>query len=63
MEKDPIDIKCPSCNKHIAWSDNFPDRPFCSKRCKLIDLGEWASEGYVISQNTKETSEVDAGDA
>ena len=40
-------IKCPTCKKRIEWKDN-PYRPFCSERCKLIDLGAWASEGYKI---------------
>ncbi|WP_299942325.1 DNA gyrase inhibitor YacG [uncultured Microbulbifer sp.] len=41
-------LNCPSCKKPIAWNDRFPFRPFCSERCKLIDLGEWASEGHRI---------------
>ncbi|HDZ61845.1 MAG TPA: DNA gyrase inhibitor YacG [Nitrospirae bacterium] len=38
-------IKCPICRKKTEWKDN-PNRPFCSERCKLIDLGKWASEEY-----------------
>lgn len=38
------DIFCPICNKPGTWTPENPDRPFCSPRCKLIDLGEWASE-------------------
>ncbi len=37
-------IACPHCKKTIVWSEKFPFRPFCSERCKLIDLGEWADE-------------------
>jgi endogenous inhibitor of DNA gyrase (YacG/DUF329 family) len=40
-------MKCPICKKETAPS--FPWMPFCSERCKLIDLGNWASEKYVIS--------------
>jgi uncharacterized protein len=36
-------IICPNCKKEIDWSADNPYRPFCSDRCKLIDLGEWAS--------------------
>lgn len=36
-------LKCPTCNKEIEYSKDNPFRPFCSERCKLIDLGEWAS--------------------
>ena len=40
-------ILCPQCNKEAVWENN-PYRPFCSDRCKLLDLGKWASEGYRI---------------
>lgn len=48
MSNKALDINCPICNKKIFWSEEFPDRPFCSERCRLIDLGEWASEMRVI---------------
>lgn len=38
------DIVCPNCGKEKTWSSQNPFRPFCSERCKLIDLGEWADE-------------------
>jgi len=38
---------CPICKKEVARTDPF--MPFCSERCKLIDLGNWAAEKYVIS--------------
>lgn len=44
-----IKLECPTCQKKIVWNDDFPSRPFCSKRCKLIDLGEWASESHRIA--------------
>ncbi|STX51464.1 DNA gyrase inhibitor YacG [Legionella busanensis] len=37
-------IACPTCGKYQAWSTANTFRPFCSERCKLIDLGEWANE-------------------
>ena len=37
-------VKCPICKKPVEWSEKNPWRPFCSERCKLIDLGEWASD-------------------
>ncbi|MEJ2756677.1 MAG: DNA gyrase inhibitor YacG [Gammaproteobacteria bacterium] len=40
-------IKCPTCRKQTVWDDN-PWRPFCSERCKMIDLGDWASEKNAI---------------
>jgi len=41
-------VKCPTCGKLVEWSEKNPWRPFCSERCKLIDLGEWASESHRI---------------
>ncbi len=40
-------MKCPICRKEVAASSAY--LPFCSERCKLIDLGNWATEKYVIS--------------
>ena len=40
-------MKCPICKKEVVANSEF--LPFCSERCKLIDLGNWASEKYVIS--------------
>ena len=42
-----VSMKCPICKKEVKLDD--PDMPFCSDRCRLIDLGNWASEKYVIS--------------
>jgi uncharacterized protein len=40
-------LRCPTCRTIVlAGSEDFP---FCSERCRLIDLGKWASGGYVIS--------------
>ena len=41
-------MKCPICKKEVDKED--PEFPFCSERCRLIDLGNWASEKYVISR-------------
>ncbi|MDF7669968.1 DNA gyrase inhibitor YacG [Orbaceae bacterium ESL0721] len=43
-----LTVKCPTCQKLVEWSENSPFRPFCSKRCQLIDLGEWAAESHRI---------------
>jgi endogenous inhibitor of DNA gyrase (YacG/DUF329 family) len=47
-------IICPICRKKTTWKEN-PCRPFCSERCKLVDLGKWVSEEYRIKG--KEDSE------
>jgi uncharacterized protein len=41
-------MKCPTCKK-VETKLGDPDFPFCSERCRLLDLGAWASEKYVIS--------------
>ena len=45
-------VKCPRCKKIVAWSDNNPFKPFCSARCRLLDLGAWASEKHRIPGET-----------
>ena len=42
-------VNCPECDKEVPWQDDQQWKPFCSERCKLIDLGEWASEGHKIA--------------
>lgn len=41
-------VKCPTCQRDSEWSINNLYRPFCSERCKLIDLGDWAAEKHTI---------------
>ncbi|MGQ4880026.1 DNA gyrase inhibitor YacG [Billgrantia sp. LNSP4103-1] len=45
----PLTVACPQCQKQVAWSEKNPYRPFCSERCKLIDLGAWADESHRIA--------------
>ena len=42
-------VPCPTCGKTVEWSESSRWRPFCSERCKLIDLGEWMSEAHRIA--------------
>jgi len=53
-------INCPTCSKELIWSKKEEWRPFCCERCKLIDLGEWASENHRIVGNkpTFEDAEI-----
>ena len=57
-------VTCPTCQKIHLWSADNAFRPFCSERCKLIDLGEWASEKHVIPGeelvNTDENTPLDS---
>jgi endogenous inhibitor of DNA gyrase (YacG/DUF329 family) len=41
-------VTCPTCGAQSEYSPENPYRPFCSKRCKLMDLGQWATENYRI---------------
>ena len=41
-------VDCPTCGKKVEWTDASRYRPFCSERCKQIDLGAWAEEKYII---------------
>lgn len=45
----PTTVKCPTCQTNVIWGEQSPNRPFCSKRCQLIDLGEWSEENNKIS--------------
>ena len=50
-----LTVKCPTCRKDAVWEDN-PHRPFCSDRCRLIDLGAWAQEKYRIRGGDMDTN-------
>lgn len=45
---DALSVPCPTCGKAVKWSKAELYRPFCSKRCHLIDLGDWVTEGHRI---------------
>lgn len=49
-------MKCPNCGVSTKWEGN-PDRPFCSERCRIIDLGRWAGEEYSVSVPLPDISE------
>jgi uncharacterized protein len=48
-------IRCPICKQEVKLTD--PHAPFCSDRCRTIDLGKWASGGYVISSPVTDAEE------
>ncbi len=47
-------VNCPTCQKKVEWNEKSENRPFCSERCKLIDLGEWASGNHAIPGKSAE---------
>lgn len=51
-------VNCPQCGKAVEWLPENAYRPFCSQRCKQLDLGAWASEEYRVP-----TSPPDSGEA
>jgi endogenous inhibitor of DNA gyrase (YacG/DUF329 family) len=51
-------VRCPVCKKETAWREN-PFRPFCSERCRLIDLGKWAAGEYRVPGQEKPADEDD----
>jgi len=53
----PVTVKCPSCQKDVEWSVSSEWKPFCSERCRLIDLGAWADEKYKVASEESPMSE------
>jgi len=44
VSRPALEVACPTCGKSVPWDPQQSWRPFCSERCKLIDLGEWLNE-------------------
>ncbi|WP_273150078.1 DNA gyrase inhibitor YacG [Methylophaga thiooxydans] len=55
-------VTCPQCGKTVKWEQKELWKPFCSERCKLIDLGEWATEGHRIAGEPHFDPEQDPND-
>ncbi|MDV6343870.1 MULTISPECIES: DNA gyrase inhibitor YacG [unclassified Nitrosomonas] len=51
-------VNCPQCGETITWSTTNRYRPFCSERCKMHDLAQWATESYRISEAEQEEEHV-----
>jgi|TARA_B100001059_G_scaffold235716_1_gene282429 hypothetical protein len=58
----PTQVDCPTCGSKVEWSTKATYRPFCSERCKLIDLGEWANEEKAIPGEPAQIPEQSAND-
>jgi uncharacterized protein len=56
-------VNCPVCGKPVPWTPESAYRPFCSERCKKIDLGAWASGEYKLPGASSEPGAADGGDA
>lgn len=56
----PLRVPCPHCQQQVAWVEDNPYRPFCSERCKLIDLGAWADGSHRIAgEPAMDETEID----
>lgn len=53
----PKVVQCPTCGKPVPWSPASAFRPFCSERCRNIDLGAWAAEDYRVPEQEKPLQE------
>jgi len=53
----PRIVNCPTCGKPVAWQAENKFRPFCSERCRKIDLGAWAAEEYRVPVQEKPDEE------
>ncbi|MFB3915605.1 MAG: DNA gyrase inhibitor YacG [Terriglobales bacterium] len=58
MPRRKLTLRCPTCKKVVLRTER--EFPFCSERCRLIDLGKWASGGYVISTPISDPDDLDA---
>jgi endogenous inhibitor of DNA gyrase (YacG/DUF329 family) len=55
VRKRRLSLHCPTCKKPVTSAGT--EFPFCSERCRLVDLGKWASGAYVISSPLRDTDE------
>jgi len=55
-------VKCPTCDRLLEWSEDSPFRPFCSDRCRLIDLGAWLSDERGIAGEAVPAEPASPGD-
>ena len=57
--KPPAIVKCPTCKEPVEWTPTSQYRPFCSERCRLIDLGQWATEAYSVPVTSSPDQDTD----
>ena len=56
----PLEVACPQCRKKVVWSEKNAYRPFCSERCRLLDLGAWAAGSHRIAgEPAMDETEID----
>jgi endogenous inhibitor of DNA gyrase (YacG/DUF329 family) len=54
-------VRCPTCKRELTWNEEFPWRPFCSERCKMVDLGAWFAEERAVPGDSAIEPELPEG--
>ena len=62
MKQHKLIVNCPQCGKKVVWESNNRFRPFCSERCKINDLSQWAQESYRIPEPAEPEKEQEEKD-
>ncbi len=60
MAQHSVTVDCPTCGRKVEFVASSRWRPFCSERCRTVDLGAWASERYRIAGDARDDSPADA---
>jgi uncharacterized protein len=58
----PTRVNCPNCGRPVDWTPESRFKPFCSERCRLIDLGDWLSESHRIADTESAPGDESAED-
>lgn len=58
-EQKQLTVKCPQCGTPVKWEPASKYRPFCSQRCRQLDLGAWASEEYRVAADAPPDDDQD----
>lgn len=58
-----MNVTCPTCKKVLEWDPSHRWLPFCTERCKMIDLGAWSNEEYRIPAENASPNDLDQGDS
>ncbi len=56
MKEKTFEASCPNCKQRFRWQRSSPYRPFCSERCRLIDLGAWLDGEYRLEDDAENTA-------
>ena len=54
-------VRCPACRREVEWRADNPHRPFCSERCRTLDLSGWLTERYRLPEEQPEPEPAASG--